>query len=297
MTSSAKRLAGRLVATGVHLTERNGRDPTAKTIPGRQSRTRVLQRLQREEIAFTRLHSLQHSLWRSMELNVVLSAREHLHTPLLDLGCGNGLFLSFILPHAAAGIDLDAATLRSRPDGLYACVAVADASSGLPFPNDHFATIFANSVIEHVTPIGALVAEVARALQPGGEFVFTVPGSRFSTYLSDAFGSGDAQRMNRQMNHVHLLSPQGWTEVLSERGLEVVKERSYFTADAVFWWRLMATRLFMRLEKPLADLLWRVLAAPLIRLTRSSVQAMSEGAGLLMVARKPLTAATGAGGG
>lgn len=296
MTSRAQRLSGRIIAAGVRLTERNGRGPTAKTIPGRQSGTRALQRLEREGITFTRLHSLQHSLWRSIELNMVLSVREQMRAPLLDLGCGNGLFLSLILPNAAVGVDLDPPALRSRPAGLYSCVAIADASAGLPHPSNHFASVFANSVIEHVTPIRSLVGEVSRTLQPGGVFIFTVPSDRFSIYLSDAFGPQDAQRMNEQMNHVHLLSPQAWSDILTQANLELVEQRFYFPADAVFWWRLAATRLFMRLEKPLANVLWNVLAGSLIRLTRASTQVMPEGAGLMMIARKPSRTAIVSGG-
>ncbi len=287
MTPCWMRLAGRLIAAGVRLTERDGHG-ASKAVPGRQSRTRIVQVTRQDGLAFARLQSLQHSLWRSLELNAVLSAREYLREPLLDLGCGNGLFFSLILPHAEAGVDLDMQTLRACPDGLYTCAAVADASAGLPFPDDHFACIFANSVIEHVTAIGSLVREVARTLQPGGVFLFTVPGDRFLTYLSDFFGSADARRMNEQMNHVHLLSSAEWAAILARQNLEVIESRPYFPAHAVFWWRAMATRAFMRLERPLAGLLWRILANRLLRLTRAGVQKMSEGAGLLIIARKSL---------
>lgn len=287
MTARWMRLAGRLIAIGVRLTERNGRG-ASKAVPGRQSRTRVVQVIQQDGLLFARLQSLQHSLWRSMELNAVLSARAYLREPLLDLGCGNGLFFSLISPHAEAGVDLDMQTLRACPHGLYTCVAVADASAGLPFPSNHFACIFANSVIEHVTAMESLLREVARTLQAGGIFLFTVPGDRFLTHLSDFFGPDDARRMNEQMNHVHLLSSAEWAAILAGQNLEVVESRPYFPADAVFWWRAMATRVFMRLERPLAGLLWGILAHRLLRLTRAGVQEMPEGAGLLVIARKSL---------
>lgn len=287
MTARWMRLAGRLVATGVRLTERDGRG-TTKTVPGRQSRTRIVEVARQDGTTFVHLQSLQHSLWRSMELSVLPLAQEYLGEPLLDLGCGNGQFFSLIASHAEAGVDLDAQTLRARSDGLYTCVAVADAPAGLPFPQDHFACIFANSVIEHIAAIDSLVREVARTLRPGGTFIFTVPGDRFMTYLTTFFGAADAQRMNAQMNHVHLLSLAEWTAILAKQNLEVVESHSYFAADAVFWWRAMATRAFMRLERPLAGLLRDILAKPLLQLTRASTQEMPEGAGLLVIARKRL---------
>ena len=285
MTARWMQLAGRLVAAGVGLTERDVHQ-SSKLVPGRQSRTRIMEVTRQDGFTFTRLQAMQHSLWRSMELSVLSAAQSYLQEPILDLGCGNGLFFSLIAPHAEAGVDLDIQTLRGRPTGLYTCATVADAAAGLPFPDNHFACVFANSVIEHVTAIEALLGEVARTLRAGGVFVFTVPDDRFLAYLASFFGPTDAQRINAQMNHVHLLSLSEWQALLAANKLDVIASRSYFPAAAVFWWRVLATRVFLRLERPLANPLWRVMASPLKRLTRSGVQKMPEGAGLLVVARK-----------
>lgn len=93
----------------------------------------------------------------------------------LDLGCGRGGLVEQ-LPHPAArtfGIDPDYASLRGhRLPGLARAVALSD---GLPFGEATFDVITAAWLLEHLSDPARTFAAVARALRPGGAFIFITP--------------------------------------------------------------------------------------------------------------------------
>jgi SAM-dependent methyltransferase len=99
----------------------------------------------------------------------------------LDLGCGHE-FLPGWLPEPdrrldlascrVVGIDMDQAALRRHP----ALVArVRGNVERLPFADDAFDLVTANTVIEHVEQPLTLFEEVRRVLRPGGRFLLHTP--------------------------------------------------------------------------------------------------------------------------
>lgn len=100
---------------------------------------------------------------------------------LLDFGCGSGDITCALAAEgfAMTGIDLSpamVATARQRPGAEAIDWGVAQAGSvTLPFADATFDGVLASSVLEyHPDPI-AQMAEIARVLEPGGIFAFTVP--------------------------------------------------------------------------------------------------------------------------
>jgi 2-polyprenyl-3-methyl-5-hydroxy-6-metoxy-1,4-benzoquinol methylase len=149
---------------------------------------------------------------------------------LLDVGCGNGIFLDQMrhLGWNVAGVE---------PDGE--AVSVAYEKFGLEifhgsleeakFPDGHFDAITMNHVIEHVLdPIG-LLKECGRVLRQGGKLVVVTPNikSLGRRMLSDAWLAWDPPR------HLFLFSSQALRASAERAGLVIRELRT--TAKGARW--------------------------------------------------------------
>ncbi|MDW8280964.1 MAG: class I SAM-dependent methyltransferase, partial [Myxococcales bacterium] len=90
---------------------------------------------------------------------------------LLEAGCGTGLILSRLEPHAglAVGIDLSANMLR-RARARQLNVLQANITS-IPFADDSFDVVCSFKVLAHVQDIHRALAELTRVLRPGGRLI------------------------------------------------------------------------------------------------------------------------------
>ncbi len=96
---------------------------------------------------------------------------------ILDVGCGTGQLTADIAKSGAEVMGIDyspgmIATARKNCPELR--FEVADAAQ-LPFENE-FDAVFSNAVLHWVRDQPGVVASVARALKPGGRFVFEMGG-------------------------------------------------------------------------------------------------------------------------
>ncbi len=105
--------------------------------------------------------------------------------PVLDLGCGDGHFASVAFDEPLeAGFDPWWGPLtEARERGAYRLLAQADGAR-MPYPDETFAAVVSNSVLEHIPRVQPVLAEVARVLRPDGIFYFCVPGPNFLPFLS-----------------------------------------------------------------------------------------------------------------
>jgi SAM-dependent methyltransferase len=95
---------------------------------------------------------------------------------VLEAGCGVGAYSSqirrrFSLTVEAFDLEL-ARVIAAREDTPHALMAAAEA---LPYRSNLFDAILSNEVIEHVQNDRAAVAEMVRALKPGGRIVLFCP--------------------------------------------------------------------------------------------------------------------------
>ena len=172
----------------------------------------------------------------------------------LDLGCGDGSFAAVLMPKAPelawTGIELDPYdALLAEKRGLYDKVHLCPAEQ-MPFEDDAFTVVFSNCVIEHVHDLDAVLAQVARVLQPGGRFLFSVPRECFyenlviPRFLAGIGLSKLATRYCRSCDQrleiVSLLSPEEWQERLAGHGLTVESNLPYATRWTTGWWDLLA---------------------------------------------------------
>src|SRR3954454_21855388 len=86
--------------------------------------------------------------WRAFELDAV---REHnLERPILEVGCGDGRIAGLLGLRVDHGIDLNPrAVERARRAGVFDRVTAIDVKRLQESPGS-YATIFANSVLEHI---------------------------------------------------------------------------------------------------------------------------------------------------
>jgi SAM-dependent methyltransferase len=262
-------------------------------------------------------------LWRAVELRV--AAEEQYERPLLDLGCGDGRVGQVLFGTAGyvdVGLDPWAGPLRqvARP-GVYRHVDVADGHH-LPYPTSTFATVFSNSVLEHIPDVWRVVHEVGRVLRcpepaegrTGGRFIFTVPSDAFRHFLDGyarRLAAGHVQgaeayaaTVDARLEHYHYYTPSEWQRLLANAGMTMVKARYYMPKEVEQLWDRMNVRYGIGQRQST----WGLLVSPHLRplgyqalLHRLVVRTLSrrwrpyyemdvpsgeKGGGLLVVARR-----------
>jgi len=127
-------------------------------------------------------------VWRTGQerrLHLVLSAAGgHLMGRVLENGCGVGMYLQHMAPHAGSIIGLEYDLDRAREAHVHAPQLVNGASEELPFITGSFDVILSHEVLEHVRDDRRAVEEMVRVLKPGGVIMLFVPnlGYPFETH-------------------------------------------------------------------------------------------------------------------
>jgi SAM-dependent methyltransferase len=167
-----------------------------------------------------------------------------LPSPVLDLGCGDGDFASITFDKKIdTGIDPWIGPVQKAARlGAYNLVLRGNGDRQ-PFPDGYFASAISNSVLEHIPDVDAVLAEMARVLQPGALFLFCVPNQNFLTNLSVSnfldrvglHGLGNAYRafFNRISRHYHCDAPEVWEARLNKCGFTVERWWHYFSPSAL----------------------------------------------------------------
>lgn len=195
---------------------------------------RTLYQLAREHLCQVPFHR---ALVRSVEAAMLRPLP--LEQPVLDAGCGDGIFAALALPGGVAfGVDVDWPALREARDrGVHRLVLQAGLEA-LPLRRGRLGAVVCNSVIEHVPAFHQALAAMAAALRAGGVLVLTTPTPDFAGMLAtprllaacglhrlaEAYG----RWFNRLSRHHNFLSPAQWEAKLQELGLEVLDRRRYF---------------------------------------------------------------------
>ena len=104
--------------------------------------------------------------------------------PVLDIGCGNGLFAAYCYKKRIdIGLDYDENALKEAAQrGVYDKLELQDARS-LNFDDNTFQTVVSVCAIEHISQLGRVLSGVNRILKKDGEFIFTVPSEDFANFL------------------------------------------------------------------------------------------------------------------
>lgn len=176
------------------------------------------------------------ALERTLEC-LLLSKREF-HAPLLDVGCGDGLFASILFAEQIdTGIDLNSKEIAcAEKTGAYRELICCPGSE-IPKPADSFRTAFSNSVLEHIPVLPPVLREIHRVLMPGGMFYFTVPTDQFEQQALltrlliglglNALAARYRRWYNRFWRHFNAHHPDEWRKLAKEAGFEVLEMIRY----------------------------------------------------------------------
>lgn len=242
-----------------------------------------------------------HALWKSIEWR--LFREYHYAAPVLDLGCGDGLFADLLFDRPlASGIDIRHSRVRRAARSNVYGVAVTGDATAMPYANASFATVFSGCAMEHIPPLPRMLAEIQRILQPGGRLITTAPSGYFGEYLFvptmlrraglGVLAAPYAALIKRLLTVAHMYHPATWERLLDAAGLELVEARHFLPREA--------TALFDRLlivGNLLQPLMWLLRDSPLHRryvdglvdrLLHYVNSDAHTGGALLLIARKPL---------
>jgi len=168
----------------------------------------------------------------------------NLPAPTLDIGCGEGHFADLVFNRKIdVGLDPSHKTIHEA-GARQAYQLLTEADGGrMPYPDEHFASAFSNSVLEHIPHMEQVLGETARVLKPGALFVFCVPNHRFNERLSiavflDELRLHSLAKLYRDFfsyiaRHRHLDSPEIWKSRLELAGFVVEQWWHYFPPNAL----------------------------------------------------------------
>lgn len=203
-------------------------------------------------VEFLRVYAFQPAtaFWRAVEVDAL---RKYLPASgsCLDLGCGDGKLTSISFEGiwtpalTLVGIDGDEdETDRARQFPIYARTHTCRASN-IPEPSASFDHIISNSVLEHIEDIEATLAEAARLLKPGGDFVFTVPSPGFREILRGPLSGRTTReeylfRMDKRLAHLRYWSADEWRVNLARCSMVVETSVEYFNCREARRWETIS---------------------------------------------------------
>lgn len=110
------------------------------------------------------------------------SLLESLEGRFLDLGCGQGAFLTLLKERGKTQLNgCDAHRYAGFPEEIE--FSQVDLNGNSPFPDESFDCVTALEVIEHLENPRTLIREMKRLVRPGGLIVVTTPNNESLTSL------------------------------------------------------------------------------------------------------------------
>lgn len=192
---------------------------------------------------YLKVASVSLSLVRAFECAVL--GEKEFKRPVLDVGCGDGLFTKMLFDDAIDfGIDTSAREIAlAKKSGNYLNLSVNWANS-MPFPENYFRSVFSNCVVEHIDPIEESFKEICRVLQPGGEFYCTTHSDHYEEYFFystilrklgfDNLAKKYSGFWRSLWNHYNCCTAERWIKLLKDAGFSQAKATPYLNRKAVY---------------------------------------------------------------
>lgn len=161
------------------------------------------------------------------------AVRKHrLEPPILDIGCGDGLFATLAYPGKQVwGIDINLSEIRRAQATAAYDALICGSITDVTLPPGFFHGAIANCSLEHVPDLEGALGNIRQALSRGSDFINIVPTPRWTRLLAvpellrshglvglaDAYG----RAIDTVFNHIHLYDEAEWTRRLKRAGFRV----------------------------------------------------------------------------
>ncbi len=150
--------------------------------------------------------------------NVIKTLSPGRKEKILDVGCGTGYYLKYVLEKGAEayGTDLSEEYIKQSKAYIYpqhANLKIASATN-IPFRNDYFDKVLMTEVIEHIPRYRESLREIYRVLKIGGSAIITTP-NKFS-YMNIAYKLKRVLKGFKFNEHVKEFSRNEFLSLLSK---------------------------------------------------------------------------------
>ncbi len=144
---------------------------------------------------------------------------------ILDLGCGDGFFLSQVSVRKKVGLELSKEAVKAaKKKGIDARVFDFEEKK-LPFKQNEFDVVTLLDVLEHTfDPRKPLRI----ASQAGKRIVITVPNFAFFVSRLQALSGGVPTVLGERKGHIFYFTRKKLHKVFKDAGIRIVKEKYYF---------------------------------------------------------------------
>lgn len=142
---------------------------------------------------------------------------------VLDLGCGDGQYLSSLASHCAQILGVDhsqVALSRAASRFPAAKLSLAGADGCLPLADNCVERIWCVDTIEHVVDTQTFLSEARRVLTPGGRILVATPSHSFRQRLGLAF-AGWGEHFDPFSPHLRFYTAASLGYALTECGFEI----------------------------------------------------------------------------
>ncbi len=194
-----------------------------------------------------------------------------LPAPSLEIGYEDGRLSSYHTGNHVfdLGLEYDAAVVGKSPLFPHYRRIVSGSFDRMPLGSGSLGSVVAIHVLDHVADLDAALAETARVLRPGGEFLFSL----FSVRAPAVLG----HRRLASQNLYNFLERPAWEQSLAKHGFELIIYREFTFSPIFLRIYFLGLRgliphdrsLLFRLLDDYAPLLGRGLRAGLIHMTKT----------------------------
>ena len=172
--------------------------------------------------------------------------------PILDIGCGDGIFAQMAYPGRQIwGIDVNPTEIRRAQATAAYSTLVCGSITDVSLPHGFFNGAIANCSLEHVPGLDQALANIRVSLSSVAQFMLIVPTPNWTELLAipailrtmgfPSLAAAYGQGLDETFNHLHLYDADEWSRRLERAGFVVrevetlVSRRSSWVFDALLY--------------------------------------------------------------